>query len=152
MDPRIRDAIEAHAAHYPTRRAACLDALRIVQSHRGWVSDEDLREVANLLHISVDELEGVATFYNLVFRKPVGDQVILVCDSVSCWLTGGDALRKAICERLGVELGQTTADGRYTVLPMCCLGACDRAPVLMIDDELHGPVGPEGLSALLGSR
>lgn len=137
-----RDEIEREAAHYPYRRAVCLDALRIVQRHRGWVSDAALAEVAEFLGLSAAELEGVATFYNLLHRKPVGRHVIWVCDGVSCWLTGYGRLRRQLEQQLGVALGETTSDNRFTLLPIVCLGACDRAPVLMVDEDLHGGLDP----------
>jgi len=132
-----RAAIENEAAHYPERRAVAIDALRIVQRERGYISDETLGEVASFLGLSPHELDGVATFYNLLHRKPVGRHVIWVCDGVSCWLTGYARLRRALEERLGVGMGETTPDGRFTLLPIVCLGACDHAPVLMVDEDLH---------------
>ena len=94
-------------------------------------------------------VDGVATFYSLIFRQPVGRHVILVCDSSSCFLTGYETLKQALVEKLGVDYGATTADGRFTLLPVCCLGACAGAPALMIDGETFGPVTPEDLSDLL---
>jgi NADH-quinone oxidoreductase subunit E len=102
-----------------------------------------------LLEMTPDELDGVATFYNLVFRKPVGRHVVLVCDSVSCWIMGCESLCKRLAMQLGVSLGGTTSDGRFTVLPIVCLGACDHAPTLMVDNDLHGDVQPEKLDELL---
>jgi NADH-quinone oxidoreductase subunit E len=79
----------------------------------------------------------------------VGRHVILICDSVSCWITGYENLLTHLKQRLGVELGQTTADGRFTLLPVVCLGACDLAPVMMIDEDLHGRLTPEKIDAVL---
>ena len=141
--------IESEAAHYPKRQAAGIDALRVVQRHRGWVSDEALREVAALLGASAEELDGVASFYNLVFRQPVGRHVILVCDSVVCWSLGYEQLRERLSARLGIGLGQTTSDGRFTLLPSVCLGACDHAPVLMIDGDTHLDVSVDRIDELL---
>jgi NADH-quinone oxidoreductase subunit E len=91
----------------------------------------------------------VATFYNLIFRRPVGRHVIKICDSVACFLTGYDEVKNAFSKHLNVGLGQTTADGRFTLLPICCLGACDKGPVLMIDDDTHGDVAPAAIGQLL---
>ena len=143
------EAITALARQYEARRGACIEALRIVQRSHGWISDESLREVARLLDMSPDELDGVATFYNLIFRRPVGRHVILICDSVSCWIMGYEALRDALQTRLGARLGETTADGRFTLLPIVCLGACDHAPTIMIDEDLHRDVDAARLDALL---
>ena len=130
------EAIEAIARRYENKQGASIEALREVQRSRGWVSDENLRDVARLLDMSADELDGVATFYNLIFRRPVGRHVILLCDSVSCWIMGCEALRRGIESRLDIKAGETTADGRFTLLPTVCLGACDHAPVMMVDDDL----------------
>jgi len=141
--------ILAAADHYPDKSAASVEALKIVQKYRGWVSDEALKTVAGLLEMSPDELDGVATFYNLIFRRPVGENVILCCDSVSCWMLGADRIREHLSERLGIGLGETTADGRYTLLPIVCLGACDRAPVLMVGEELYEDVDESKIDELL---
>lgn len=130
-------------------RAACIDAMRSLQKEKGWLSDESLKDLAARLGVPFSELEGVATFYNLLFRRPVGRHVIFVCDSVSCWTMGYEAIRRRLEERLGIAAGQTTSDGRFTLLPIVCLGACDHAPVLMIDGDLHTDVQPDQLDALL---
>ena len=85
--------IDAEIAHVPYRAAVAIDALKIVQAHRGWVSDQSLRAIARHLHMSAAELDGIATFYNLIFRQPVGDKVILLCNSISCWIKGCDSLQ-----------------------------------------------------------
>ena len=142
-------AIEAEAAHVPDRRSAAIEALRIVQARRGWVSDESLAAVARQLGMSIDALDAVATFYNLIFRRPVGRHVVMYCDSVSCYVMGCDGVRRALQQQLGIEPGGTTADERFTLLPIVCLGACDRAPVLLVDEDLHGPVAPERIDEVL---
>ena len=102
-----------------------------------------------MLGIPATDVEGVATFYNMIFRQPVGRHVITVCDSIGCFLTGYDELIAAIKQHLGIELGQTTADGRFTLLPICCLGNCDKGPTLMIDKDTHGPVAVADIPTLL---
>ena len=144
-----KSEIEAEARHFVYKRAACVDALKVVQRHRGWVSDESLRDVAEYLGMTPDELDNVATFYNLIFRKPVGKHVILVCDSVSCWIMGYERVRQRLSERLGIGLGATAADERFTLLPIVCLGTCDHAPAMMIDNDLWRDVDPEKLDAIL---
>jgi NADH-quinone oxidoreductase subunit E len=138
-----RREIEAEFARYPTKHAVCIDAMKIVQRHRGWVSDESLEDIAQLLEMSLDELDGVASFYNLLFRKPVGRHVVLLCDSVSCWIMGYERLRERLCSKLGVRLGETTQDGRFTLLPIVCLGTCDHAPAMLVDEDLHRDLDPE---------
>jgi NADH-quinone oxidoreductase subunit E len=132
-----------------TPRAACVEALRILQAHRGWVSDEDVRDLAPLLGMTPDELDAVATFYPFIFRRPVGRHVIFVCDSVSCWVMGYESLLNRLKDRLGISMGETTTDGRFTLLPASCLGACDRAPAMMIDRDLHIDLDPDRLEGLL---
>ena len=140
--------IDAEIAHVPYRSAVAIDALKIVQAHRGWVSDESLRAIARHLHMSAAELDGIATFYNLIFRRPVGDKVILLCNSISCWIKGCETLQARISEQLGIGLGETTADKRFTLLPVTCLGACDKAPVLMVGEDLHENVSANKLQGL----
>jgi NADH-quinone oxidoreductase subunit E len=139
--------IETEAAHYPKREAVCIDALKIVQRHRGWVSDESLRDIAAHLRMSPTELDSVATFYNLIFRRPVGRHVIMVCDSVSCWIVGQERIRKQLNQRLGIDFGETTPDNRFTLLPIVCLGCCDHAPAMMVDADLHSDLDPQKLDA-----
>lgn len=141
--------IDAEAEHLPRRRAAVVEALKIVQRRRRWVDDEAVHDVADYLDMSPAEVDSVATFYNLIFRRPVGRHVILLCNSVSCWLMGCDRLRDGLEKRLGAGFGETTDDERFTVLPMACLGACDHAPVLMVDDDTHRDVGEDDLDEIL---
>jgi NADH-quinone oxidoreductase subunit E len=144
-----RAEIEHEMGHYEDPRAASIEALKIVQKHWGWVPDGAIGAIGEVLGIPATDVEGVATFYNLIFRRPVGRHVIKVCDSLSCFLTGYDSVRDAISARLGIGLGETTTDNRYTLLPICCLGACDKGPVLMIDDDTHGNVTPDKIGSLL---
>lgn len=136
LSPQEIAEIEAETTHYEQKRAASIEALKIIQKHRGWVSDESLKDAAALLEMSATELDGVATFYSLIFRRPVGKHVIMLCDSVSCWIMGGEAIRQQLQETLGIGYGQTTVDGEFTLLPVTCQGACDCAPVMLIDGEL----------------
>ena len=149
--PEERKEIEAELPRYPKKQAVCIDAMKIVQRHRGWVSDESIRDIAELLDMSADDLDGVATFYNLIYRKPVGRHVILLCNSVSCWIMGYERLRAQLQQRLGIQFGETTPDGRFTLLPIVCLGTCDHAPALMIDNDLHRDLTPESVDRVLES-
>ncbi len=144
-----KQEIEAEAAHYEQKQAACIEALKVVQRRRGWVSDEAVRAVGDLLGMSFADLDGVATFYNLIYRQPVGRHAVMLCNSVSCWVMGYERIRERLVERLGIQFGQTTADGRFTLLPIVCLGACDRGPTLMVDGDLHGSVDPDALEEIL---
>lgn len=147
-DEEIKE-ITAELAHCERPSAATVEALKVVQKRRRWVSDESIRDVAELLGMTPAELDAVATFYSFVFRKPVGRHVIQLCDSMVCWSLGEEQLFKGLTGKLGVAFGGTTADGRFTLLPVSCLGACDRAPALLIDEDLYGPVTPEMLEGIL---
>ncbi|MCL4303571.1 MAG: NADH-quinone oxidoreductase subunit NuoE [Anaerolineae bacterium] len=141
--------IEAQIQQYAQKRAACIEALKIVQAQRGWVSNESLRDIAEFLEMTPDELDSVATFYNLIFRQPVGRHVIHVCDSVTCWIMGYEQLSQRLTEQLGIEWGETTTDDRFTLLPIVCLGTCDHAPAMMVDNDLHQDIDPEKLDEIL---
>ncbi|WP_280547089.1 NADH-quinone oxidoreductase subunit NuoE [Halomonas sp. 11-S5] len=149
LEAEDRRAIAHERDHYEQPQAACIEALKIVQHRHGWVPDAAIPAIAEVLGVGPADVEGVATFYSLIFRQPVGRHVILVCDSSSCFLNDYEELRDALSERLGIGFGQTTADGRFTLLPVCCLGACDRGPALMIDDHTYGPVDPGDVADLL---
>jgi NADH-quinone oxidoreductase subunit E len=144
-----RVAIEHDMTHYADSRAAAIDALKIVQKRHGWVPDGAIYAIADVIGIPATDVEGVATFYNLIFRQPVGRHVITICDSIGCFLTGYEDTVAAMKQQLGIELGQTTPDNRFTLLPICCLGACDKGPVLMIDEDTHGNVGAGDVAKLL---
>lgn len=141
--------IEAEFPNYANKQSLTIDALKIVQRHRGWVSDEAIRDVANFLEMTPSELDAVATFYNLIFRKPVGRHVILVCNSITCWVMGYEGIRDALRSRLGVDLGGTTPDGRFTLLPTVCIGICDHAPALMIDEDTYTNLDEARLDTIL---
>jgi NADH-quinone oxidoreductase subunit E len=141
--------IEKAIEQVPVKKAACVEALKIVQGHRRWISDESLKEVAAFMDMSAEELDSVATFYNLIFRKPVGRHVILLCDSISCWVMGYESIRAQLTRRLNIKYGETSADDRFTILPNPCLGTCDCAPALMIDNDLYRNIRVEQLDDIL---
>jgi len=133
----------------PYKKAAVIEALKIVQQHRGWISDESVEAIAEYLEMSPAEVDSVATFYNLIFRRPVGRHVILLCDSISCYVMGYKKLQEALQQKLNIKFGGTTGDQCFTLLPNCCLGCCDRAPALMIDEDLYQDVTVEMIDGIL---
>jgi NADH-quinone oxidoreductase subunit E len=141
--------IEHEKTHYPYAQAVGLEALKIVQKYQGWVSDESLLAVAEYLDIPADDLEGVATFFNLIYRRPVGKNVILFCDSVACWMLGCDSLKEHITRKLGVDYGQTTSDNLFTLIPVPCLGDCDKAPTMMVGNEHFRNLTPEKIDEII---
>ncbi len=142
--------ITAELAHVERKEAASIEALKVVQKHRGWVSDESIRDIASLLDMTPAELDAVATFFNFIYRKPVGRHVIEICDSMVCWSLGYDPLLELLRKKLCIGFGETTQDNRFTLLPASCLGACDRAPAMLVDEDLYGPVTPEMVDGILG--
>ncbi|UKJ07163.1 NADH-quinone oxidoreductase subunit NuoE [Solitalea lacus] len=133
----------------PYKKAACIEAMKIVQRNRGWISDDALKAIADYLEMSTAELDSVATFYNLIFRKPVGRHIILVCDSITCWIMDYKALYIAIQKQLNIKFGETTTDGKFTLLPNACLGCCDHAPTMLIDDDLYRNINADELEMIL---
>lgn len=141
--------IEAEIQNLPDRQSAAIDAMKIVQQHRGWVSDASIDAIAKLLQMSIEQLDGIATFYSLIYRQPVGEKVILLCDSVTCWIMGGDKICKKIQSHLNITFGETTQDAQYTLLPITCLGDCDHAPAMMVADVLHHDLNESEIEAIL---
>lgn len=144
-----REAIEHEMHHYEDPRAASIEALKIVQKQHGWVPDEAIDVIAKILGIPASDIEGVATFYSQIYRQPVGRHIIRYCDSVVCHITGYQGIQAALESELSIKPGQTTEDGRFTLLPVCCLGNCDKGPTMMIDEDTHSHLKPEHIKALL---
>lgn len=139
-----------HEIHLvPYKKAALIESLKIVQKHRGWISNESVAEIAEYLDMSTAEVDSVATFYNLLFRKPVGKHVILLCDSISCYVMGYQKIYKTLNEKLKIKFGETTPDERFTLLPNVCLGCCDRAPALMVDEDLYRDITIDQIDHIL---
>jgi NADH-quinone oxidoreductase subunit E len=143
--------IEQHKKYYENLQAICIEALKIVQKKRGWVSDQAIDAIAKILKIRPSEVEGVATFYSQIFRKPVGRNIIRYCDSVVCFLTGYQEIRIALENYLQIKIGETTKDNRFTLLPVCCLGNCDKGPTIMINEDTYSFLTPESIPCLLES-
>ena len=151
LTPHEIEEIREEMTRVPHKHAACIEALKIVQRHHGWVSDESLRAVADFLEMTPEDLDGVATFYSHIYRKPVGRHVILVCNTISCWIMGYGSVMDFLKQRLGIDPGQTTPDGRFTLLPHVCLGLCHHAPSMMVDEEVYGDLNPERIDAILNT-
>lgn len=130
-------------------RAEITEALMAAQKTRGWVSDQAIADIAQALGMSREEVDAVATYMELVFRSPVGRHVVMVCDSVSCEVTGYREVLARLSSALGIELGQTTSDGSFTLLPVACLGVCEQAPAMMVDGEVFGNLTPESAEEIL---
>ena len=145
----LRMELEKRIQQAVTPREAAVDVMKELQRHYGWLTDEAVGEAAELLGLSALQVDELATFYEMIYRRPVGRHVIHVCDSISCWSMGGETLLKQLENLLGIRAGATTADGLFTLLPCCCLGNCGNAPAVMVADRLHGPMTPAASAALL---
>jgi len=132
-----------------TKREAAVDVMKALQAHYGWLTDEAVVEAAELLGLSPLQVEELSTFYEMIYRRPVGRKVIHVCDSISCWSLGGESLLEQIAAQLGIAVGETTGDDLFTLLPCCCLGNCGQAPTLMIDDRIYGKVTAASAAEIL---
>ncbi len=148
----LKIELQARIAHAVTNREATVDVLKSLQAHYGWLTDEAVAEAAELLGLSPLQVEELATFYEMLYRRPVGNKVIHVCDSISCWALGGESLLAHLARLLSCDPGETTADGMFTLLPCCCLGNCGAAPTLMIGDTLYGKVTPEMAGDILAKE
>ncbi|QEM67785.1 NADH-quinone oxidoreductase subunit NuoE [Geobacter sp. FeAm09] len=148
----LRQQLEQRVAQAITPREAAVDVMKELQRHYGWLTDEAVAEAAALLGLSPLQVEELATFYEMIYRRPVGRTVIHVCDSISCWAMGGETLLRHLEHLLGIEAGGTTADDAFTLLPCSCLGNCGTGPSLMIGDRLFGPVSPEQAAAIVADH
>ena len=151
LTPEDKEEIEKCCMRVPLKSAACIEGLKIIQQNHRWVSDEAIKELGEILLMSAEAVDSVATYYNLIFRRPVGRHVILVCDSVSCWLMGYEMLLIALSNKLAIKFGETTDDDRFTLLPIICLGTCDHAPAIMIDEDLHRDLTTDKLDEILAT-
>lgn len=146
---QLRHELEQRVADAVTRREAAVDVMKELQRHYGWLTDEAVTEAATLLGLSSLQVEELATFYEMIYRRPVGRSVVHVCDSVSCWAMGGETLMKLLERHLGIVAGETTPDGAVTLLPCSCLGNCGNGPTLMIGETIHHRVTLEAACAIL---
>lgn len=145
----LKTELKQRVAAAVTNREAAVDVMKTLQSHYGWLTDEAVGEAAEIVGLTPLQVEELATFYEMIYRRPVGRKVIHVCDSISCWAMGGESLLQQIAGLLGIGVGETTADGVYTLLPCCCLGNCGQAPTLMIADTIYGRVTAESAAEIL---
>jgi NADH-quinone oxidoreductase subunit E len=150
MLPReIKERLEDEIRQVEHPRELAVDVMFAIQDHYGYLSDAALAEAASMLGMTPLELDELATFYTFTFREPVGKYVIHVCDSVVCWMNGYEPVRDYLCRKLGIALGETTPDGLFTLLPVCCIGFCDRSPAMLVNRRVHGNLTPEKVDGIL---
>jgi len=149
LSAQARKRIEALKTEYETNLSALIPALHVAQGEQGWLSEEIQAEVAAILEITPQAVREVVSFYTMFHQKPVGKFLLQVCRNLSCSLRGGHRLQRQIEERLGIQDGETTLDGRFTLESVECLGSCGTAPVLMVNDRYHESVTPQEIDRLL---
>ncbi len=143
LPAKTRAQIDAIRERYPTARALLLPALHLAQKlHGGWLPESAIEAVATELELDPAEVYGVVTFYDLYHQRPVGRHRIRVCTNVSCMLRGSDEIMSALHQELKVKEGEVTDDGRCSFIHFECLGSCDTAPMMMINDEYHENLTP----------
>jgi NADH-quinone oxidoreductase subunit E len=145
----LKKELEARVASAVTPREAAVDVMKDLQGHYGWLTDEGVVEAAEILGLSPLQVEELATFYEMIYRRPVGKKVIHLCDSISCWAMGCETLMEHMAKRLGVEPGGTTADGIFTLLPCSCLGNCGNGPAMMLGDNMYEKLTPDEADKIL---
>jgi NADH-quinone oxidoreductase E subunit len=152
LTPERRAQLDGLLTKYPPdrKRSAVLAALYLVQEQQGYLTGNAMRHIAPLLDLTPAEVEDVATYYVMFYREPVGKYVLQVCRTLSCALNGAERVTEALSEKLGIGVGETDASGMFTLLEFECLGACDRAPVVMVNNELwHESASPETCGKLI---
>jgi NADH-quinone oxidoreductase subunit E len=149
LPKEIKERLEAEIKSVEHPRELAVDVMFAIQDHYGYLGAEALAEAAAMLGMTPLELDELATFYTFTFREPVGKYVIHVCDSVVCWMNGYETVRDYLCRRLGVGVGETTADGLFTLLPVCCIGYCDRSPAMLVNRRVHGNLTPEKIDEII---
>lgn len=146
---QLQTELKLYVAAAVTPREAAVHVMKELQRHYGWLTDEAVTEAAELLGLSPLQVEELATFYEMIYRRPVGRRVVHVCDSISCWAMGGESLLQQLAARLGIAVGETTGDDNLTLLPCCCIGNCGEAPTMMIGDNIYGRVTLETAEEIL---
>lgn len=143
------EILRQRAASLVNPRTLVIDVLRTIQDQCGWVSDEGILLAADLLGLKSGEIEEVASFYSEIYRQSVGRYPIHICNSLCCWGRGGAEIAAHLQQLLGIVMGETTADGLFTLLPSCCLGGCGRAPAVMIGRRFYAHLTPEELTRII---
>ncbi len=149
LTEETKQAILKLQSLYPKKRSALIPALHLAQAEIGYLPQEIQDEVAALFDIDANEVHSVVTFYDMFFEKPVGKHVIHVCKNISCMLRGADGLLNRLCQKLEINPGETSSDGQFTIIASECLAACDRAPMMLVDDKVIGPVAESDLDKVL---
>jgi len=145
----LRQSLKEHIDQVEHPRELAVDVIFAIQDFYGNLTDEGVREAAELLDMSPLEIDQLATFYTFIYREPVGKYVIHVCDSVVCWVNGYESVWEYLSRKLGIQAGETTSDGLFTLLKVCCIGYCDRSPAMLINRKAYGNLTAEKIDEIL---
>ena len=145
----LNNSLKAKIAAVEHPREMVVDVMFAIQEHYGHLTDEGVEETAQLVGMSPLEVEQLATFYTFIYRESVGKYVIHVCDSVVCWMNGFETIKDYLSKKLGIADGETTADGLFTLLPVCCVGYCDRSPAILINKKVYGNLTTEKIDGII---
>ena len=145
----LKKSLLKQLEHVEDPRELAVDVMFAIQDHYGYLTDEGVQETAGLLDMSALEVEQLATFYTFIYREPVGRYVIHICDSVVCWMDGYESVREYLCRKLNIQPGETTADGLFTLLTVCCIGYCDRSPAMLVNRKAYGNLTAEKIDGIL---
>ena len=149
LPEELKKTLVEKITHADHPREMVVDVMLALQDHHGFLSDDAVEAAAALLGMSPLEVEELATFYTFIYREPVGKYVIHVCDSVICWMDGYESLKDYLCKKLDIAVGATTADGLFTLLPVCCIGYCDLSPAMLINRKVYGHLTPQKIDEIL---
>jgi NADH-quinone oxidoreductase subunit E len=149
LPKELLETLQREIARVEHPRELAVDIMFALQNHYGYLSDEALEEGTHLLGMTSLELEELATFYDFIYREPVGRYVIHICDGVVCWMNGYESVVDHLCTKLDIQVGETTKDGLFTILPTACIGYCDLSPAMLINGRPYGPLTPEKIDDTL---
>jgi len=151
LSEKAKTQIDELKGKYPDPKSALLPALEIVQREHGWLSEEAMREVGEAMNLPPTEVASVASFYTMLYTQPVGEHVIQVCTNISCSLLGAEHIVDYLSRKLGIEVGQTTPDGKFTLVTVECLGSCGTAPMMQVDEAYHENLTEEKIDRILAA-
>jgi NADH-quinone oxidoreductase subunit E len=151
LSKAVTEQIQALMTQYPRKRSALIPSLRIAQEEAGYISHDIVREIAGLFELTPVEVNEVVTFYSMFYKKPMGKYVIQVCTNISCMLCNAEDIMAHLSQRLGIRPGETSSDGKYSLLEVECLGSCGTSPVIQINETYYEELTPQKVDQILDS-